>query len=109
MDDDTSTKAQLGVDTGPDSPGCMSEEFAVTNYFADPSHRKKTYNKVLYTIYSSKIAQRLGKYFANWVSQLKKSSIEKMRQYKMIPVFHACGDHSLCNGVEDTFCLAVKA
>ena len=59
-------------------------------------------------MFSSKIAQRLGKYFANWVSQHKKCSIDKMRQYKMIPIFHACGDHSLCNGVEDTFCLAVK-
>ena len=77
MDYDNSTKAQLGIDTGPNSPGCMSEEFAVTNYFADPSHRKKTYNKVLYTMFSSKIAQRLGKYFANWVSQLKIISVKK--------------------------------
>ena len=60
-------------------------------------------------MFDSKIAGRLGKYFANWVCQVKKFTLEKTRTLKMIPVLHSMGDHSLFDDVEDTFCYAIKA
>ena len=96
MDDNTTSKAQLRKDTGPDSTGCMEAELEVLDFYADPSHRKKCYNKGLYKMsLSSPQCKRLGKYFATWVSQTKHLPLADMRASKMVPVMHACGNHKL--------------
>ena len=41
MDDNTSTKAKLGVDIRTDSPGYMTKGFSITIFYADLLHEKK--------------------------------------------------------------------
>ena len=109
MDDDQSTRAQLRFDDGPESTGRMTRELEVTNFFADPSHRKKTYNNGLYKMFSNPIAKRLGKYFSCWVSQMKKESKKEMHRLRKVPVLHAQGNHSLCCETGNDWCLASRA
>ena len=109
MDDDTSTKAQLREDTGPNSRGTMSAELSVLKFYADPSHRKKTYNKGLYKLFSAKISKRLGKYFASWSADMKCRAFEVMKEARLVPVLHSSGDHSKCHLSKDDWCLALRA
>ena len=101
MNDDTSMKTQLGVDTGTDTPGCMTKESAVTKFYTNPSHRKKTYNNALYKLFDSKTAKRLGKYFKNLVSQTRNLLFEEMKKLKMVPLLHSCGDHTIYGCTKD--------
>lgn len=47
MDNDSSTKVQLQEDVGPEYSGCMDSELTVTNFYEDPSYKKKICNNGL--------------------------------------------------------------
>ena len=81
----------------------------MNDVYADPTHRKKCYNKGFYKLFNSKTAKRLGQYFASWVNQTKSLDIDEMRRLKNVPIMHAYGDHSLCCETRHDWCLASRA
>ena len=57
----------------------------------------------------SKKAKRLGKFFTNQVAQTKDEKMKMVKKLRMVPVIHACGDHSLCAADKGNWSHTIRA
>ena len=114
MDDDTTTPAQLREDEGEDSKGRLPKRLTGIFIYADPSHRKRTWQNWFYKLAGLKKkkcnvnkvkAKKIGIDMGYWIFQAKSLTFDDLQKQSEAPLRHWCGDHALCG----EWCYSLRA
>ena len=106
MDDDTNVRDNLEEDLGDKKSGRLEKCLAGITFYADPGHRKRTYQNHLFELVGGirkkgwmlrrKQAKQLAIHFAYFQQQIKGLTLEEAKIKCSAPMKHIIGNHEDC-------------